>query len=254
MATVGLSRADLRALIGAVQAGTVSEVPHAGRTAVKPFITISREAGAGGNALGRALADRLSRIEESRLGMGESTMANAIERFVWRACDRELIEQIAGDHGLSGELIASLENTNRGWVEEFFEGLGHSDRGTPSELAIFRRVVGTMRALAQSGRVIMVGLGGVFITRSLPGGVHVRLVAPLEHRVKVFARQNGLDEAMARDRVATLDRNRNAFYKKYWPHQAITPEIFHITLNSALLSDEQMVDCVLPILRLRNGP
>ena len=53
----------------------------------------------------------------------------------------DVIEQIAGDHGLSGELIASLETASRGWVEEFFEGLGHSDRGTPSELAIFRRVV-----------------------------------------------------------------------------------------------------------------
>jgi hypothetical protein len=61
-----------------------------------------------------------------------------------------------------------------------------------------------------------------------------------------------VEEAEARDRVRTLDQNRLAFYHKYWPHEGLAPEMFHITVNASAMSEEQMVDCILPLLQLRS--
>ena len=51
-------------------------------------------------------------------------------------------------------------------------------------ISIVNNDINGVRALAEVGRVIIVGRGGVFITRDLPGGIHVRLVAPREWRVR----------------------------------------------------------------------
>ena len=164
----------------------------------------------------------------------------------------ELVEKIAHDNNLSTELVESLENSSHTWIEEFFSGLGHQDR-TTSEMAVFRRVVSTVHALAQCGHIILVGLGGVLITRHRKGGIHFRLVAPLEYRVAHLARQDGISLDEARRKVPLLDQNRRAYHHRFWPDEPLVPEMFHLTLNSGLLSEEQMVECILPTLWGPNG-
>jgi cytidylate kinase len=256
MPGIGISKLNLPHVMGAVRSQVKSTGLHpAGVVAgLKPFITISREAGAGGLTLGHLLVDRLNRMEEGRYGTAGGAEGPAYaEQHVWRCYDRELIEKVAADAHLSTDIIESLEKTSHTWVEEFFDGLKHSDRGSPSELGVFKRVVSTVRGLAQAGRVVLVGLGGVFITRTMPGGIHIRLAAPVEFRIHNMARQYHLSEAAARDRVQTLDANRIAFLHRYWPHLDLAPEIFHMALNSGAVTDEQMVDCILPLLRPRMG-
>ena len=102
--------------------------------------------------------------------------------------------------------------------------------------------------LARGGRSIIVGRGGVFITRDLPGGIHVLLVAPFEQRVQHMACRRELSGDEARKLVRDIDQNRQAFYRRYWPKQGLTAEAFTITLNAALMTDEQMVGAILPLV------
>ncbi|MCL2646601.1 MAG: cytidylate kinase-like family protein [Phycisphaerales bacterium] len=211
-----------------------------------PFVTISRQAGAGGYTLGTLLAERLNGLEyaEARLGSLNETQPPP----PWQCLDRELVERIARDHHLSAGLIDSLQHSSHTWIGEFFGGLSHTDN-QPSELAVFRRVAETVRALAEAGHVLLVGLGSVFMTRDMPGGVHVRLVAPLEYRVRTMAKKHNLSESHARAMVENLDAGRDSFYRQYWPHTPLHAGLFHITLNAGLMREEQMVDCVLPLIR-----
>jgi hypothetical protein len=170
----------------------------------------------------------------------------------WQSFDRELVERIAADHHVSTELIESLEKSSHTWISEFFGGLSHSDHN-PSELSVFRRVVQTVRALARAGHVILVGLGGVLITRDMPWGVHVRIVAPVEWRVKHLARFENITEERSRERVKLLDRDRDAFIAKFWPNQTLRAELFHLTLNSAVMGEDQMVEAIVPLVRESAG-
>ena len=232
---LGAAQFNLHQLMGSLR--TSEETPAGVLTKearpVRPFVTISRQAGSGGIRFGRMLAERLNR----------SLPAN---QHPWNSLDRELVERIAHDHHLATELIDSLEKSSHTWIEEFISGFSHSDH-SPSDMAVFRRVMLTMRALARAGHFILVGLEGEQMTHGMPGGLHVRIIAPFAWRVKNLARNDGLSEEDARHRVKLLDEDRNAFAAKFWPHVDHT-ESFHVTLNASLLSEEQMAVCVVPLI------
>lgn len=226
---------NLQQLLGSLR--TSEETPagvlvHEARP-VWPFVTISRQAGSGGIKFGRLLAERLNGADPSA--------------HPWHSFDRELVERIAADHHLSTDLIDSLEKSSHTWIAEFIGGLSHSDRA-PSELGVFRRVMETMRALARAGHVVLVGLGGALMTRDMPRGLHVRILAPFEWRVANLARNDGLNHGEARERVKLLDRDREAFVTRFWPQVKNMQEFYHLTLNASLLSEEQMVECLLPLI------
>jgi cytidylate kinase len=186
----------------------------------RPFVTITRDTGAGGWAVAQALAESLNR-------------QSGAER--WRAFDRELVEKVAADHHISRSLVESLEDGSRSWLEEMIAS------GPESSFGVYRRVATTIRALAEVGGAIIVGRGGVFVTRNLAGGIHAHLVAPFAHRVQRVAEKQGMTEGEATKVIRESDENRRAFHRRWWPKQEMTPEIFAVTLNSAILNDAVMV-------------
>jgi hypothetical protein len=109
-------------------------------------------------------------------------------------------------------------------------------------------VASTVRALALVGRCVVVGRGGVYATADLPRGVHVRLVAPLPHRIERTQRLRGLSAKEAAAEVNRIDRHRETFHRRYWSDKALLPEIFTVTLNAAQVEDERMADCILPLI------
>ena len=202
-----------------------------------PFITISRQAGAGGRTLAYALADHLS--------------ANDPAGRPWTVWDRELVEKVADEQHIPTSLVESLETgtTHRSAFEDFLASLSaRNDSAGLDEFQVYRRVAATVRVLAHAGRAVIVGRGSVYATSDLPGGVHLRLVAPLQERIARTARQRNTSEQEAAKEVARIDRHRDAFHRRYWPNKALLPEIFTLTLNTGLVTEQQMVKCVLPLV------
>lgn len=62
----------------------------------------------------------------------------------------------------------------------------------------------TIRALAISGRAVIVGRGGVFLTAGMPGGIHLRIVAPVRHRITHMAERDGISQEAAAEKVAEV--------------------------------------------------
>ena len=203
-----------------------------------PFVTISRQAGAGGRTLARALAERLNEPAPA-------------DRH-WAVWDRELVEKVAAEEHIPADLVESLElqGPPRSAFLEFLASLSaRNDASDLDEFQVYRRVAHTVRGLARAGNAIIVGRGGVYATADLPGGIHVRLVAPLRVRVALMANFLNVTEEQAAREVLRIDRYREAFHHRYWPDKALLPEIFTLTLNTAAIDEAQMVDCVLPLIR-----
>jgi cytidylate kinase len=211
----------------------------AGMVRVRPFVTISRQPGAGGR-FGNLLAERLGELEMLR---------GARKTASWRCMDRELVERVARDHHMSARLIDALEESSHSYVMEFLRGLRLRDGGPPSDLGVVRRMAETMRGLAHAGHVILVGLGGVFMTRNMPGGIHVRLVAPRDFRVRNIARMDGISRTAARERVHHLDEQRIGYYRSFWPNDLLSDELFHLTMNSSVMTEPQMANCVVELVK-----
>jgi len=199
-----------------------------------PFITISRQAGADGSLLAQQLVETLNRHDPH----GKP----------WSAWDQELIEKVAWEHNIPRECIAALEDERRPWFLDFVNWLSSQHGGAVDEFTVYARVAETVRALALAGHAVIVGRGGVYLTAGMDGGIHVRLVAPVEHRLKNVAHRLGVSLDEASKRVAEIDHNRAVFYKRYWPKKQLTPDAFTVTLNTASLTDDEMIKCLLPLV------
>jgi hypothetical protein len=222
---------DITETLAALHAGEY-QAARAGHSP-RPFVTISRQAGAGGRTLATALVDHLNRTDAGELP--------------WTAWDDELVERVARERDLPPERVAALEGRQPTWLEEALGGLAMASNA-PAEATVFRGMAMSVRALAELGRVVIVGRGAVFMTGDLPGGVHVRLVAPVAARVSSTAAERRLSPAAAAEWVRETDRARAAFYRRHWPGGALNPEAFTMTLNTAALSLDRQARAIIAAL------
>ena len=203
-----------------------------------PFVTISRQSGAGGASLGEALVQRLNDRDRRDIAAGGRP---------WTLWDHELVGKVAADHNLPTSVVESLEETRPTWLGQFLASLPSTGSGggmSTDEFTVYRRVAITVRALAEAGRAIIVGRGGAFITRLLPMGVRLRLIAPLRERVNATAAEMGLPQDAAAKALREKDARREAFLRRHWPGLVLDPEVFTATINTAAVSPEALIDCV----------
>jgi len=196
----------------------------------QPAITISRETGAGAVTVARMVATQLQ----------EGSSAN------WAAFDRNLVEKVIEDHEMPQRLKRFLpEDIQSGIasaVEEFF-GLH------PSVWTMVQHTTETVIRLAKVGNAIIVGRGGAIITGDLPHVVHVRLVAPLERRIKHCMEFYHLGRGEAEKFVHDKDIARARYVRKYF-HAAIEdPLHYHLTINTGKVSMETAADMIVKCVR-----
>jgi len=231
--------AQIRPIIGSLRATATGPTPHHPGVPppALPFITIAHEAGAGGWSLAKWLVEHFNKT--------------AHENALWTCWDRELVDKVAHDNHISTQLVECLGERRHTWLDDVIEGITVSPGGV-SEIQVYRRLAGTIRTLALAGRVVIVGVGGVFITRAMPGGIHIRLVAPLDWRINFMARKLNCDSATAAEHVKRTEANRAAFFKRYWAHASLDPTTFDATYNTATLSEEQLVESVAALVHAKS--
>ena len=92
-----------------------------------------------------------------------------------------------------------------------------------------------MSELAARGNVLLVGRGGNRFLRDHPAAFHVRLVAPMEIRLRRVMEHRWLREKQARQLIAQSDAERRSFYENYFGADWTSPLEYHLTANSGRL-------------------
>ena len=183
-----------------------------------PFLTISREAGAGAHAL----AERLVEI-----------MNGPQPRVPWALFDDNLVQEVLREHDLPTDLARDMTEDKVAEVSELIEvALGLH----PHKDALVGKVNATIIALARMGNVILVGRGAHVLTRAFPGGLHVRLIAELEHRRDYLAHAHGLEPRVAEERIAALDVGRRAYVKRHFSSDVTDPMAYDMVINTTAQS------------------
>ncbi len=203
-------------------------------THAQPFITISREFGCSGFRLGLALLAALN--------------PGKMEEEQWAVYDRRVFDFIDGDPELNRRFFE--EHVQRRNLE-FEEYLNSTFGAAPSDLSVFNRWANAMRNLALSGRAVFVGRASHMVTRDILGGLHVRVMAPFEWRVAEHARLNNLTETESRTLTRLKDRERGEFLQRYFGAAPEDVTSFHLVINNALVSEEEMVRMILSLLGVR---
>ncbi len=176
-----------------------------------PFITISRQTGAGGHSLAEAVLSEMKR-KPSPLFDG------------WRVLDQELCAGVLEDPKLKVPLDSLLKEK---FVKEMEDYLSQMLSGTSPQIAVFHKTAKLIRAFAAAGKVIVVGRAGSLLTRNLPLGIHVRLVASLEARVNRMMRQFRLGRAEAEKQVKEQDASRALMVRSYFNGKDINDPLLY---------------------------
>ena len=205
-----------------------------------PFITISRQAGAGGRSIAQALVARLNAVDPGDLP--------------WTVWDGELVERVAAEHHVPVDKIEALEDQRPNWLETALSGLTLGGTTSSDHLHIYHSVAATIRSLAEVGRVVIVGRGAVRVTHDMPGATHVRLIAPLASRIAETATSQNISKQAATEWVAAVDRSRDAFYKRYWPDHPLGLEEFSAVYNTSSAAHEHIVESIIALVGIKAAP
>jgi len=202
------------------------------------FITISRDYGCAGFRIGDRLAALLNSTQNEELPP-------------WTVYDRKLIDLVCQNHKLNRILVENLDMQSKHVFGDYIKGIF---TGEPSSIQVFKKCAETIFQLAAKGNVIIIGRASSLITEKLTGGIHVRIVAPLEWRVKQVAAYENIDTPkQARSYVIKNDRDRGNFAKKFLGRSLKNPVIYDMILNQQKIGLDGIVELILHAMQLKAG-
>jgi hypothetical protein len=115
-----------------------------------------------------------------------------------------------------------------------------------ASLESYVRMVGlVIRGLAHEGNVMLVGRGAQVLLRNHPGALHVQIVAPLAHRVRVVMERTEMDRRAAQSRVRASDRARFDYLRRYHDVDWLDPTLYHLVLNTGRMSIATAADLII---------
>lgn len=176
------------------------------------IITIQRGTKSGGEALAECLANHLN----------------------YPILGREVLQGAAAQLGVPAEDIGEK-------MEDLPGRFGRTPLITKLYVAAVRAALAEH---ARDGKLVYHGLAGGFLLRSLPGVLKVRLIAPLELRVRALMASHGMDEASAVAYIQDVDDGRARWVKNVYGQDIHDSTRYDMVLNLASFSIPEACEVV----------
>lgn len=192
----------------------------------EPFITISRETGAGDIGFSELLLDYLNKND-------------FLKKHEWKIFDKNLISRIIEDLDLPAEMAKYIPEKKISEIQDVLEQLFSLH---PSEQSLIRKASSTILHLALLGDVILIGRGANFITKDLKGGLHLRLIDTAENKIKNIQDTLGINKSEAVKFIRNEDKEKRQYVRKYFSGNIESPYSYSLIVNLGFLSTEEAVN------------
>ncbi len=171
------------------------------------YVSISREAGAGGGEIAEQVGHKLG----------------------WIVLDQNFIDLVAERFHLSRPMLELVDETPANWAYDMI-GPWIDPRIIPHEKYVFclgRIVIAALRR----ANAVLVGRGAHFL---LPRdhGLAVRIIASEKYRLAHVMKGHGFDEGHARRFIAELERGRRDFVMRYFRRDINDPHLFDLVIQA----------------------
>jgi cytidylate kinase len=200
-----------------------------------PVITVSRQFGAGGAAVGRLLA----------------------RRFDAEYLDREVVFEAARRAAIPETIAHELDERTPGWVTRLGMALVAAypevispdmtgETAVPGdEDRVARLTRDVIVEAADRGNAVVVGRGGAFVLRDRPTVLHVQLIASLEARVRYCRMRveeldvpEPPDDASLARLCLNVDEARGDYLRRHFGVDWRDPAHYHLVLDTGRLGLE----------------
>ena len=186
------------------------------------ILTIAREHGAWTAKAAECLAQRL-----------QATILNKEE------LERRLLEA-----GMKSKLFRQYDERKPGFLSAF----------SADQDIYLLYLKGVLLQAASQGNVIVLGRGAHLLLKGLPNCLRVRLVAPLEYRLRNVQEEYGYDQETANRLIHKCDADRAGFLHFHFNEEWADASLYDLTINTSTLSQEQLLDLLASQLSCRVTP
>lgn len=187
-------------------------------------ITIAREYGSGGRYVGRLIADKLG-----------------IKFY-----DKEFIEKLATETGLSEEYIESHEQKRDvldGLNNGYYFGLNNADD-------LFIKEAELIKDVAEKESCVIIGRCADFILQDKENVLKVFIYSDMEDKIKRATEIYGFDKEKAEKEIKRIDKLRANHYKYYTEKQWDNHANYDICINSDTLGVEKSADIICEMINI----
>ena len=201
-------------------------------------VTVSRQYGAGGVRVSRALAEALG----------------------FRFVDREPVELAARQLGVDPAWALEHDERVPDVLEDFGRALAAAtpEFGVPppptlDDRAMADAVRNVIHSLADAGGFVILGRGAQAALADREDVCSLLLVADVAERVARIVRWQEVDEREARARLERADRERSAYVRRFYEADIGDPTLYDAVLNTSRLDLSGAARIAVAIVRLKLG-
>ena len=198
-------------------------------------ITISKQPGAGGEALGKMIADKLG----------------------YTYADRDVIQMIAKAANVSPEWVETFENEAGTKLSRFIEMMVSQrwmdrvladERGYLDEKIYLDYLVLMIAKLADEGDVVIAGRGSQYILDDHPDAFHILLINSEENRIQFVMSHYSLSKKKALQYIQNEEKRRTNLYKRIGKTDYENPSLYDLVLNMSKYDLESALQAICDLI------
>lgn len=202
----------------------------------KHIITIGRQFGSGGRAVGELLAKKLG-----------------ISFY-----DKELISIAAKESGINPEIFEDVdEKAANSLLYSLSTGMysfgsGFSVMGDlPVNDRLYLLQHQIIKEIAAKESCVIIGRCADYVLKGNPDCINIFIYADIEFRKREAVKKHGIDEARAEHIINKTDKSRANYYSFYSGMKWGMAENYDLCINSAKLSEEKIVDLIIDYMNMK---
>jgi len=207
-----------------------------------PVITLSRECGCSANRIA---------IKLSKILTGYSFQSENKKDVEWRWINKEVIEKAAIELEMHPEKIRDVFlGEVKSSLHEVSTAFSTQKVYDAEDQKVIDTVAAVIRQLAQEGHYIMVGRAANVVTQNMERRLNVKLVAPLDWRIRRIMQISNMTFAEAQEYVLAIDKERDLFVE-HVAGRKLNNNDFDVVFNYSTMNDDHIVDAIINILKNR---
>ncbi len=191
-----------------------------------PLITISREVGCNGVKLAHKLVKSLN---------------NKNINFNWKVLSKEVFYQSARELDMEPEKVKRFYKFDNSILNDVLDAFG--TKKFKSEKKVINTVNEVIHSYAEEGFCIIVGRAAHIIAQDIKNSLHLRLVAPLEYRIKTIMNNNHLNRREAIEFIKKVEKERAAF-RGAIIKESLESDCFDLCINRSTFQDKETIDLI----------
>jgi cytidylate kinase len=198
-------------------------------------ISIYKSYASGGRELGRLLAKNLG----------------------YQYVDKSLFQEIAEALHVSEGTLESFEQSRQYRISNTFSNLftrsyiqrivGY-DKSVVEEKEYQNSLEKLVLAVADEDNAVIIGRASHYFLRDRKTCFRFRVVAPMDFRLRYAVEKLGISPAQAQNVIERRDRNHQWFQRSVCGDNYDSPLLFHLTINTGLISIEKAADIMLSLV------